>query len=131
MTINVNGKKMISGKPGTYVTLSRLWKNNDEISFTVPMNFRLTKYSGVEKEPGYDRYALEYGPLLMAYVNLKDQNEKIFLPVDNEKLVKNLKPVAGKPLHFTAGENNDFEYMPYFEVQEQTFTCYPLTLIKK
>jgi DUF1680 family protein len=131
MTINVNGKKMISGKPGTYVTLSRLWKNNDEISFTVPMNFRLTRYAGEEKEPGYDRYALEYGPLLMAYVNLKDQNDKIFLPVDHEKLVKNLKPVAGKPLHFTAGENNDFEYMPYFEVQEETFTCYPLTLIGK
>jgi len=131
MTINVNGKKIISGKSGTYVTLSRLWKNNDAISFTVPMKFSLTRYTGEEKEPGYDRYALEYGPILMAYVNLKDQNEKIFLPVDPEKLIKNLKPVAGKPLHFTAGEKGDFKYMPYFEVQDETFSCYPLTAIKK
>jgi DUF1680 family protein len=130
MKINVNGKKVISGKPGTYVTLSRLWKNNDEISFTVPMNFRLTKYNGAEKEPGYDRYALEYGPLLMAYVNLKDQNENIVLPVDSEKLVKNLKPVAGKALHFSINGSNDFEYMPYFEVQEEKFSCYPLAKLK-
>ena len=131
MTINVNGKKIISGKPGTYVTLSRLWKNNDTISFTLPMKFTVTRYTGEEKEPGYERYALEYGPILMAYVNIKDQNEKIFLPVAPEKLVKNLKPVAGKPLHFSAGEISDFEYMPYFEVQEETFTCYPLTLVQK
>ena len=65
------------------------------------MKFTLTRYTGEEKDPGYDRYALEYGPVLMAYVNLKDQNEKIVLPVNPEKLIKSLKPVAGKPLHFT------------------------------
>jgi DUF1680 family protein len=130
MTINVNGKKAMSGKPGTYVSLSRLWKKSDEITFTIPMKFSLTRYTGEEKEAGYDRYALEYGPLLMAYVNLKDQNEKIVLPMAEEKLVKSLKPVAGKPLHFTVGENSSFEYMPYFEVQDETFSCYPLSTQK-
>jgi uncharacterized protein len=130
LTINVNGKKVVTGKPGTYVTLSGLWKNNDEISFTVPMKFTVTKYSGEEKEDGYDRYALEYGPLLMAYVNLKDQNEKIILPVNPEKLVKSLKLLPGKPLHYTADEKSDFEYMPYFEVQEEIFSCYPLARLK-
>jgi DUF1680 family protein len=127
VTINVNGKKAVSGKPGTYVTLQRVWNSNDEISFTLPVKFTLTRYSGEEKEAGYERYALEYGPVLMAYVNLKDQNGKIVLPVTAEKLVKSLKPVAGKPLHFTSSGQNGFEYMPYFEVQEETFSCYPLT----
>jgi uncharacterized protein len=130
ITVNVNGKKVISGRPGSYVTISRQWKNTDRISFNVPMKFTLNKYTGEENEAGYDRYALEYGPLLMAYVNLKNQDEKIVLPVISEKLVKNLKPVEGKPLHFTVGEKNDFEYMPYFEVQEETFSCYPLTVMK-
>lgn len=130
MSISVNGKKAASGKPGTYVTLTRKWMNNDQITFTLPAGFRMTKYTGEEKEPGYDRYALEYGPILLAYVSLKSQNEKIFLPVSPEKLLKSLKPVTGKPLHFTAGGSNDFEYMPYFEIQEETFSCYPLSGLK-
>jgi uncharacterized protein len=125
MNINVNGKKMASGKPGTYVTLSKQWKNEDEISFTIPMNCRMTRYTGEEKEPGYERYALEYGPILLAYVNTMDKKEKIVLQVKPEKLTKSLNPVPGKPLHFTLGGNSDFEYMPYFEVREETFTCYP------
>ena len=52
------------------------------------------------------------------------------LPVMADKLVKSLKPVPGKPLHFTAGGLNGFEYMPYFEVQEETFSCYPFAEIK-
>jgi DUF1680 family protein len=130
VTINVNGKKEVTGKPGTYVTLQRVWKGNDEISFTLPVKFTLTRYSGEEKEAGYEKYALEYGPILMAYVNLKDQHQKIVLPVTAEKLVKSLKPVAGKPLHFTTDGQSGFEYMPYFEVQEETFSCYPLAEIK-
>jgi uncharacterized protein len=130
MAINVNGKKLTTGKPGSYVSLSRTWKDKDEISFILPMEFRMTRYTGEEKEAGYDRYALEYGPLLMAYVNIKDQNEKIVLPVKPENLVKSLKPVPGKPLHFMAAGSSNFEYMPYFEVMEEKFSCYPLTELR-
>ncbi len=125
MQINVNGKRMVTGKPGTYVTLSKLWVNDDEISFTVPMDIRITRYTGEEKEPGYERYALEFGPVLLAYVSHGDQKQKFVLPVKPEKLIKSLKPVKGKPLHFTFGGNGDFEYMPYFEVREEMFSCYP------
>ncbi len=131
INISVNGKNVISGKPGTYVTLSRLWNNNDEISFTVPMSFRMTKYIGEEQDLVFDRYALEYGPLLMAYVSLKDQKENILLPVSPARLINSLRPVAGKPLHFSIDGNGDFEYMPYLEVQEETFSCYPFAGLKK
>jgi uncharacterized protein len=131
MAISVNGKKIASGKPGTYFTLSRIWKNEDVISFTLPMNFRITKYTGEEQDLIFDRYALEYGPMLMAYISLKDQKDNIILPVSPARLIKSLKPIAGKSLHFKIYENSDFEYMPYFEVQEETFTCYPLTIRQK
>ena len=125
MSVMVNGKKYISGKPGTYITLLRQWKNGDTISFTLPMAFRMTRYTGEEHDPGHERYALEYGPVLMAYVSMKGQKENLMLPVSPEKLIKSLKTVAGKPLHFTVNGNNDFEYMPYLEVQDEPFTCFP------
>ncbi len=125
MSVMVNGEKIVSGNPGTYVTLDRQWKNGDTISFTLPMNFRMTKYTGAERDPNHERYALEYGPLLMAYVNMKGQKENLMLPISPEKLIKSLEAVPGKPLHFTINGNSDFEYMPYLEVQDEPFTCFP------
>jgi uncharacterized protein len=125
MQILINGKKVISGKPGTYVTLSREWKPGDSISFTLPMGFRMTRYTGEERDPAHERYAMEYGPILMAYVNINGQNENLSLQIDAEKLIKSLKPVVGKPLHFILNGNRSFEYIPYFEVQDESFTCFP------
>ena len=125
MSVMVNGKKIVSGKSGTYVTLDRQWNNGDAISFTLPMNFRMTKYDGEERDLNHERYALEYGPLLMAYVSMKGQPGNIMLTISPDKLIKSLKAVDGKPLHFTVNGNSDFEYMPYFEVQDEPFTCFP------
>ncbi len=46
MPVKVNGKLIVSGNPGTYVTLNRQWKNGDVITFTLPMDFRMTEYAG-------------------------------------------------------------------------------------
>jgi len=125
MSVLVNGKKMVTGNPGTYVTLDRQWNNGDAISFSLPMNFRMTKYEGSEVDPKHERYALEYGPLLMAYVNIKGQKDNLKLTTSALKLIKSLKPINGKPLHFSLDGNADFQYMPYFEVQDEPFTCFP------
>ena len=125
MAVLVNGKKIVAGDPGTYVTLDRQWKNGDVLSFTLPMNFRMTKYGGAELNPKHERYALEYGPVLMAYVNIKGQKENLDLTTSSLKLIKSLKPIIGKPLHFSIEGNADFQYMPYFEVQDEPFTCFP------
>ena len=123
--VMVNGKKIVSGNPGTYVTLNRKWKNEDIISFSLPMSFRMTRYEGKEYDPNHERYALEYGPILMAYVSIKEQKENLKLQTSQDKLIKSLKPIVGKPLHFTVNGNTDFEYMPYLEVQNESFTCFP------
>jgi len=95
------------------------------------MSFRMTRYTGEEQDPVFNRYALEYGPILLAYVSMNNQKENILLPVSPARLLKNLKPVAGKPLHFSINGRTDFEYMPYFEVQEETFSCYPFAGLKE
>ncbi len=125
MYVMVNDKKIISGNPGTYVTLNREWKNGDTISFTLPMSFRMTKYEGKEFDSNHEHYALEYGPILMAYVSMKGQKGDLKLETSQDKLIKSLKSVVGKPLHFAVNGNTDFEYMPYLEVQDESFTCFP------
>ncbi len=124
MAIKVNGKTIINGNSGTYITLSRQWKNGDVISFKLPATFRTTQYEGEEKEY-IGRFALEYGPILMAYVNTKGEKENLTLKSDRDKLLKNMKPVPGKPLHFSVAGITGFEFMPYFEVQDEPFTCFP------
>jgi uncharacterized protein len=125
MAVLVNGKKLAIGKPGTYVAIDREWKTGDEISFRLPMKFKMTQYTGAEEDPDRKRYAVEYGPLLMAFVNMKDKNEKLSLPVDAKQLLKSLRPIPGKPLHYTINGADGFEYMPYYEVQNEPFTCFP------
>ncbi|MDR0385148.1 MAG: glycoside hydrolase family 127 protein, partial [Prevotellaceae bacterium] len=130
--IFVNGKKQVAGTPGTYITLDRKWKSRDEIRFTLPMGFRLTKYAGIEK--GFkdrEAYALEYGPLLMAVVGESVQNGEIGIPLSKAELIGKLKPVAGSPLHFAIidGTERTLKYIPYYEVKGtllDTFTCYPV-----
>jgi DUF1680 family protein len=105
-----------------------VWKDNDEISFTLPMSFRLTKYAGVTEDfQGKETYALEYGPLLMGLIGDNVQNGILNLPFSVDKLTAKLKPVAGKSLHFSIeGENGSLEYLPYYEIDnDRQFTCYP------
>jgi DUF1680 family protein len=133
MNLLVNGKKVATGVPGAYVTLDRTWKNDDEISFTLPMGFRLTKYAGVTEDfQGKETYALEYGPLLMGLVGDEIPNGILNLPFSVNKLAAKLKPVTGKPLHFSIeGENSSLEYIPYYAIgKNQQFTCYPFFAAK-
>jgi uncharacterized protein len=125
MIVIVNGKKAANGTPGSYLQINRLWKDGDSITFELPISFKITKYVGQDTATTKDRYALEYGPILMAYVNLNGVKDKFNLPASPGKLIKSLIPVAGKPLHFTINGQKDFEYVPYFDIKEETFACFP------
>jgi uncharacterized protein len=124
MSIMLNGSEFGIGKPGTYFVMDRKWKNGDVISFTLPMDFKITKYTGLEK--GFENnYAAEYGPILLAMVGVKSKKFDIGVKATPDNIKKQLKPVPGKPLHFSIEGNSEFEYWPYFEVQEEPFSCFP------
>jgi len=125
MSVKVNGSKVGSGKPGTYFVIDRKWKNGDVISFTLPMDFKITKYTGLEKGYENNHYAVEYGPILMAMVSVNGKKDDIGVKASPENIAKMLKPVSGKPMHFTIEGSSDFEYWPYFEVQDEPFSCFP------
>jgi len=126
MSILVNGKKAATGQPGTYVTLSRTWNTGDNISFELPMELRTTVYKGMEED--YDdglHYIVEYGPILLAAVNEENPQRQVSIDIPQSKLAKSLNPVDGKPLHFTIKGDDDVVFRPYFELQDELFTCYP------
>jgi hypothetical protein len=44
---------------------------------------------------------------------------------DADHLAKHLEPIAGLPLHFTVRDNPGQKFMPYWQISEEEFTCYP------
>jgi DUF1680 family protein len=127
MPIQVNGTLAATGKPGTYVTLDRTWSKGDTITFRLPMDFKLTRYTGVDRIAGHERYALEYGPVLLAIIGSADARLVVRNGRRHEDLVKQLKPKTDQPLHFTIEGDAAHEYIPYWEVAyKQSFTCYPI-----
>jgi hypothetical protein len=125
MPVMVNGNEQGKGKPGTYLLIDRKWEDGDVISFTLPMDFKVTKYTGLEKGFEENHYAIEYGPILLSMVGVKAKKFDIGVKATAETIKSMLKPVPGKPLHFTVEGNTEFEYWPYFEVQDEPFSCFP------
>jgi DUF1680 family protein len=126
MPIRVNGATVAAGSAGSYTTLDRTWKEGDTISFALPMDFRLTAYTGQERTVGQERFALEYGPILLALVGEVDEKGGARIPITEADLPRFLQPKPGQPLHFSIGGDDRHEYMPYWEVADQPFTCYPV-----
>jgi DUF1680 family protein len=126
MPITVNGASVATGKPGSYAVISRKWNPGDTIAFTLPMALKLTPYHGTDPY-GQGRYALEYGPILLAVVGPMDPQRGARLNSTPQDLIQQLRPKANQPLHFAITTNPEYEYIPYWEVDfAQVFTCYPM-----
>ena len=139
--ISLNGKPVSAGIPGSYCHLDREWQAGDQVSFTLPMGFRMSRYEGYDQIAGYRRYSLEYGPILMALVGKPNLEHSIRILNDPTQPAAWLKPVAAKPLHYQistdkgywvlredeAWADRSLEYMPYYEVpQDREFTAFPV-----
>ncbi|MDR3229040.1 MAG: glycoside hydrolase family 127 protein, partial [Puniceicoccales bacterium] len=114
--------------PGKYVTIERVWKTGDTVRFVLPLAVRLTKYTGTEKD-FKNAYALEYGPVLLAVTGATSRGIAN-IPLTPAEFLKKLRPVAGKPLHFTidAPDAAPWKIIPYYEVKGpllDSFTCFP------
>jgi DUF1680 family protein len=125
--VSVNGEEVAVGEPGTYCVLTRTWCPGDVVTFDLPMPLRVTRYVGADQVPGMERYAVEYGPLLLGVVgNLDLRGKFIGIQADPANPAGWLLPVAGKPGHFTVLGKPGYEYVPYHEIQDELFTCYPV-----
>ncbi|MGC8625720.1 MAG: hypothetical protein ACP5VQ_10725, partial [Phycisphaerae bacterium] len=48
------------------------------------------------------------------------------LPITAEEIVHRLRPVPGHPLHFAIDGAPQYQFVPYFEIDDQLFTCFPV-----
>ena len=124
----VNGRKVKSGMPGSYVELDRTWKNNDEITWKLPMTWRYEKYIGATRIAGATRYAFFYGPMLrgpmMKGVQQAPNEPSVKFNISPDAFMKRIKP-TDKPCEFTIEGMPDYRFTPYFSLQGGNFTCFP------
>lgn len=126
MEVRVNGSVRATGRPGSYVVLDRVWSDGDTVTFLLPIGFALAEYVGIDQIPGHKRYSLTYGPLLYAAVGSGDAKLRATDPSRPESLLHLLQPKPGAPLHFTVADNPGVEYMPYWQVDQEEFSCFPV-----
>lgn len=153
-SVKVNGKPVeLNSGPSSYVTIDRKWKKGDVVEVGFPMHSTV-KY--LPHEPQY--IALMHGPILLgmktgtedlAHLIADDSRFGQYasgkkLPVDGapilinddvESIVSQLKPVEGKPLHFTLETTmvNPIrnEIQPFFEIHDSRYMMYWLALSEK
>lgn len=123
MEVTMNGRRADTGQPGTFVEIEREWKSGDTIDFELHPAMRVTRYRGKDQLAGRERYSIEYGPLLMAVVGAAQAH--LEGASDSAQFAEQLVPANGAPLHFSIRGQSGLTLMPYWQVAEEEFTCFP------
>ena len=139
--VTINGvSQTITNSPGSYVSLARNWRNNDQVLVRIPMTLRVETLQDTS-----NTVALFYGPILLAgtlgtngmpasdyaagqldLVNVPDPLVPLMVG-DTNSLLASVVPVAGQPLTFkTSGVGQPFDVtlIPFYQVQHQRYSVY-------
>ena len=152
LKILVNGRAVsFTAHPSSYVAVDRLWKKGDVVQVLLPM------HNTIEHLPNVPEYiAVIHGPVLLGAKTSSDDLKGLVaddsrwghiaggkkLPLDGAPIIiednlaaltSKLKPVAGKPLTFTASQlklvnpiNVVFE--PFFAIHDARYMMYWMAL---
>lgn len=148
LIIKINGKiEKFNASPGSYVKLKRKWKIKDKITVTLPMR------TTTEQLPdGANYLAVLHGPIVMAAKTDALNMDGLFadesrgghiasgkkyplqdMPVfvtKNEDITTQIKPIAGKSLHFSTTDliypamKQSLELMPFFRLHDSRYIIY-------
>jgi hypothetical protein len=73
-----------------------------------------------------NRYALLYGPILMAFQGPLIGPDKVpNIEAEPAKLQDILSPVKDSPLHFNVAGSGAYRFVPYWQATGE-FTCFPI-----
>ena len=151
MRVSVNGKevKATAGADG-YLSISRKWKHGDKVRVDLPMSFSIEP---LRNRPEY--VSILRGPIVLAAATdrsdlqglLADDSRWAHIahgplrplfdtPVilaDSAALLAALKPVDGKPMHYTlqgvfANTDSTLELQPFHTVHDARYMLYWLTM---
>ena len=152
LKVMVNGKAVsFANQPSSYIAVKRLWKKGDVVTVTLPM------HNSIEQMPNVANYiAIMHGPILLAAKTGTEDMKGIVagdgrwahiaggkkLPLDKapiiiednlNSLTTKLKPVAGKPLTFTATavkmiNTADVVFEPFYKIHDARYMMYWMAL---
>ena len=134
-----------------FVCINRKWKKGDRVAISMPM------HGSVERMPNVPQYvAIMYGPVVLGMKagtedlrsliaddsrfgqyaggkRLPLDKAPILLPKEISDIANDLRPVAGKPLHFTLATRTENaipggELQPFFEIHDSRYMMYWLAL---
>lgn len=121
--IYINHVETLIGTCGTYATIQKVWTVGDTITVTFVPEIRTVCYTGIEQpEDGQKRYAMFYGPYLMALTDVPEGTiPHLDMQSDALKLEKREDGVLAV--------NENAKFVPYWMIQEDTaFSCFPAYL---
>ena len=130
-TANAAGAEQFVGKRGDYLVISRSWSAGDTLTFSLPMALRSSRYTGLNQIPGHQRWAVEYGPVLLAATGgaWNDALDSMLLTGVRKPAEPStwLEPSGEAPLHFRVlGAGNEaVRFVAYYLIQEELFEVYP------
>ncbi len=152
LKITVNGKPVnFNNHPSSYISIKRNWKKGDEVMVTLPM------HNSIEHMPNVPNYiAVMHGPILLgAKTGTEDLKGLVAddgrwahiasgkkLPIDQAPIIiedniallaTELKPIPGKPLHFTPSNVKmvnpiNVEFQPFFTIHDSRYMMYWMAL---
>lgn len=130
-------ERTISGRRGSYLRIDPLhrqgWARGDQLRFSLSMKLKATRYTGLTTIAGHERYAIEYGPILLALVGAPWNNTidsmlvtGVLHPDDPSSW---LEPCPSGHLHFryrnATGPLLEYVWKPYYAVDSELFEVYP------
>lgn len=141
-SVKINGRDLETlASPGSYLSISRVWKTGDRVEIDLPMSLRIEK---MPDDPGLQ--AILYGPLVLAgelgseglskdliFLSYShhpslDKEPPIEIPsfkASGEDPAFWVKPVAGKPLAFrTSDQVRDVSLVPINSIFRQRYSVY-------
>lgn len=108
-----------TGQPGTYLVLPGITEGTI-LTFDFPFKWRSTLYTGAEEIPGKERWALEYGPLLLA----AGGRDGVTVEMDPENPAAWLERIS--PTRFRLRGSACQEYLVYMDIDDEPLTVYPV-----
>ncbi len=125
MQVLVNGAAIENtGRPQSYLTVEREWKDGDEVELDLPLGLRT---EAMPDNP--NRIAIFYGPILLAG-DLGPRGGEPRVPVlvtDGRPVNDWVRPVAGQSLVFRTqdvGRPEDVELRPFYQFYKRDYSVY-------
>ena len=130
MNISVNGKSQkVKEKPGSFVGITRNWKDGDEVKISIPFTLRL------ETMPDdTNRIAVFYGPLVLAGdLGPEDAEtcyDPMFVPVimtetrDPNQWLRPIKEAVNTFKTTNVGRPRDFTLKPFYATHSRSYSVY-------